>query len=123
MRFVTGNYFSTLSIGVARGRTFGAEDRGTSAPVAVINETTARTIWPNEDPVGQRVRFSQEQPWVTVIGVSRDTRSQGLGQPVPAELYLLYEQLPVLIGSAMRTMYVVLRTLGDPVTLAAPARS
>jgi putative ABC transport system permease protein len=123
VRFVTPDYFRTLGSSLARGRGFGAEDRGTTTPVAIINETTARAVWPTENPVGQRVRFSSEQPWVTIVGVSRDVRSTGLGQPVPAELYLLHEQLPAVAGGASRTMYVALRTAVDPLTLAAPARA
>jgi predicted permease len=122
VRQVTKGYFQALSIPLARGRTFGAEDTEASGPVAVINETAARTIFPGGDPVGRRVRFSSKEPWITIVGVVRDVRSSGLGEPVPAELFLLHEQLPAIAERTERAMYVVLRTSGDPAALAAPAR-
>jgi predicted permease len=123
IRSVTRDYFRTLDVPTLRGRALGREDGPSSLPVAVINETAARTIWPAADPVGQRVRFAQELPWVTVVGVIRDVRSMGLGEPVPAELYLLHDQLPVVSGGTERAMYVVLRTVGDPMSLANAARN
>ena len=87
-----------------------------------MNETTAKALWPGEDAVGQRVRFSAEMPWITVVGVARDTRSAGLGEAVPSEVYLLNEQQPLLNGNAQRGMFVLLRTAGDPLLLAAPVR-
>jgi predicted permease len=123
VRFVTRDYFNVLSVATVRGRLFGAEDSPTSTPVAVINETMARTLWPDSDPLGQQIRFAKELPWVTIIGVSRDVRSMGLSEPVPLELYLLHEQLPTVAGGAEHAMYVVLRTAVDPLSLATPARS
>ncbi|MES2523447.1 MAG: ABC transporter permease [Gemmatimonadota bacterium] len=123
VRFVTHDYFSTMAIPLARGRLFTEQDRGTSPPVAIINEATAKAVWPGADPVGQRVRFSDEQPWVTIIGVSRDTRSNGLGDPVPSELFILHEQLPAVAGGSARTMFVVVRTSSAPTALASAARA
>jgi putative ABC transport system permease protein len=122
VRMVTGDYFSTMSIAMRAGRVFGAQDHATSMPVAVINEATAKGVWGDTSPIGQRVRFSQQQPWVTIVGVSRDTRSVGLGQPAPSELYLLHEQLPVVTGGSSRAMYLVMRTSSDPMALASAAR-
>ena len=123
IREVTHGYFRALSIPVARGRLFGAEDAANTMPVGILNESAARRIWGDDDPIGQRVRFSREQPWITIVGVARDTRSAGLAEEVPSELYLLHEQMPVIAENARRAMYVVLRTSGDPSTLAAPMRS
>jgi putative ABC transport system permease protein len=122
VRIVTTSYFSALSINPVRGRFFGPSDGATTVPVAIINETTRRAVWPNEDPVGQQVRFAPDQPWVTIVGVSRDTRSAGLGEPVPAELFLLHDQLLAITKETERTMYVVMRTAGDPLSLATAAR-
>ncbi len=122
VRYVTPEYFKTLGVGVKSGRAFGPEDRGSTAPVVVINEATAKEIWPAANAVGQQVRFSEKQPWMTVVGVVRDARSAGLGKPVPSELFILHEQLPALVGGAARTMYVVVRTAGDPTAMTAPAR-
>ena len=122
VRAVTHGYFSALGIGTARGRAFGGEDGATSLPVAVINETLAKSVWPNANPIGQQVRFASNLPWITIVGVSRDVRSMGLSEPVPPELFLLHEQMPTTAGGTERAMYAVLRTETDPLALAAPAR-
>jgi predicted permease len=123
VRVVTGEYFKALSIPTMHGRVFGRDDTGASMPVAVINEAARRATWASADPVGQQVRFSRNEPWITIIGVARDTRSTGLGEPTPAEIYLLHEQMPAITESTAETMYVIMRTAGDPLLLAAAARS
>lgn len=122
VRAVTSDYFRALSVRVARGRLFGAEDTRTSLPVAVINETMARVVWPGADPIGQQVRFDRALPWITVVGVARDVRSFGLDEAAPMELFLLHHQMPVVTGGTERAMYVVLKSAGDPLVLANPAR-
>jgi putative ABC transport system permease protein len=122
MRAVTRDYFRVMTIRTVAGRTFGPEDHATSAPVALLNETAARAWWPNTSPVGQRVRFDTSLPWITIVGVSADTRSEGVREPVPPEIYLLHEQLPVAGGSTERAMYVVLKTSVRPMSLATAAR-
>jgi putative ABC transport system permease protein len=122
VRVVTADYFKTLSIALMKGRMFGRDDTGGSTPVAMINEAAAREIWPGGDPVGQQIRFSPTEPWITVVGVARDVRSTGLGAPVPDEVYLLHEQMPAITESTAQTMYVIMRTAGDPLLLATAAR-
>jgi putative ABC transport system permease protein len=122
VRAVTRDYFRTLSITITNGRGFGSEDHATSAPVAILNETSARAWWPNTNPVGQRVRFDTKLPWVTIVGVARDAKSSGVREPAPAELFVLHEQLPVAAAGTDRTMYVLLKTTVDPLTLTSSAR-
>jgi predicted permease len=70
---VTEDYFETLSIPMQRGRGFTVSDRPSSARVAVVNETAARTWWPNTNPIGKRFRFGGlEGELVEVVGVARD---------------------------------------------------
>jgi len=123
VRAVTRDYFQALAITTSRGRGFGAEDHTSSAPVAVLNETAARAWWGESDPVGQRVRFDTKLPWVTIIGVARDAKSNGVREPTPPELYVLHEQLPVAGGGTERVMYAVLKTSVPPLTLAPSARA
>ena len=123
VRAVTRDYFTAMTIPLVAGRDFGAGDHGASAPVAVLNETAARRWWPQANPVGQRVRFDRQLPWVTIVGVARDTKSNGVREPVPSELYVLHEQLPGAGGGTERTMYVLLKTSVDPATLMQPARA
>jgi putative ABC transport system permease protein len=122
VRAVTRDYFRTMSITIAAGRSFGTEDHAASAPVAVLNETSARAWWPNVNPVGQRIRFDTNLPWVTIVGVARDAKSNGVREPTPPELFVLHEQLPAAGGGTERTMYLLLQTTVDPLTLRSSAR-
>jgi putative ABC transport system permease protein len=122
IRAVTHHYFGVMSLQVTAGRGFGTEDHAASAPVAVLNETSARAWWPSTNPIGQRVRFDTSLPWVTIIGVARDTKSSGMGEPTPPEMFLLHEQMPAAGGTTQRTMYVVLKTSVDPSSLISSAR-
>ena len=122
VRAVTRGYFRALSVSIAAGRGFGAEDHAASSPVAVLNETSARAWWPNANPVGQRIKFESGLPWVTIVGVARDAKSNGVNEATPPELFVLHEQLPVFAGGTERTMYALLKTTVDPLTLAASAR-
>ena len=51
---VSSDYFATLGARLKQGRTFNAADTADHPNVIVINETTARTFWPNESPIGKR---------------------------------------------------------------------
>ncbi|MBC7894081.1 MAG: ABC transporter permease [Cytophagaceae bacterium] len=123
IRMVTGDYFRALSIHAVKGRALEPGDTQGAPTVAVINETFARTFWPATNPVGQRVRFTKNLPWMTIVGVVRDVRSNGLAQSPPAELFVPHEQLPTSVKGTERAMYLTIRTHAtDPMTLAAPAR-
>ncbi|HEY7568155.1 MAG TPA: ABC transporter permease [Gemmatimonadaceae bacterium] len=120
---VGGEFFATLSIPMMRGRSIGASDREGTAPVAVINETLARRLWPSADPIGQQIRFDTKLPWVTIVGIVRDVHSAGLAEAPRSELYLAHEQMPVVGGGTERTMWVIARTKVDPSSLAAASRA
>ena len=92
---VTAGYFEAMRIPIVRGRAFREGDR-TGAPVAVVNETFARTFWKDLDPIGRRVRprFGDQTPWVTVIGVAKDVKQGGVDRATGTELYFLLEHLP-----------------------------
>jgi predicted permease len=66
-------YFATMRISILRGRTFAESDKEAALQVAIVNQTMARKLWPNEDPVGKRFRWSGESgPYVEVVGVVQD---------------------------------------------------
>jgi putative ABC transport system permease protein len=103
------DYFTTLGIRLMDGRLF--EDRDAKgAPLAVIvNKTMANTFWPNQNPLGHRVKAGgtrPEDPWWTVIGVVDDAKNAGLDRPAGTELYLPYTQAE---GQRVSEMYVLLR--------------
>ncbi|HEX9892401.1 MAG TPA: FtsX-like permease family protein, partial [Gemmatimonadales bacterium] len=83
---VSEGYFSALRVPVIRGRTFSRADPD-SVPVAVISETLARAYWPNEDPLGQRIRVFGDFP-LQIVGVVGDVRQRQLGSEPERMLYL-----------------------------------
>jgi predicted permease len=89
---VSPSYFDTLEIPVVRGRGFSDLDRDGTEPVIVISESAARSIWGEDDPLGKRVRFSPQTPWMTVIGVAGDVRNRRLDETPPPILYRSLEQ-------------------------------
>jgi predicted permease len=101
---VGGDYFKVMGIPLLRGRLFDRTDGPTpnqATWVAVIDETLAKTYFPNEDPIGKRIN---QGPDATIIGVV-GTVSQGeLGEPPKATVYYPYTQHAWYSG-----MYVVTR--------------
>ncbi len=105
---VSPGYFAALSIPVRRGRTFSSLDRADAPLVAVINERMARQLWPNVNPLGQRIRLgSQRAPWMQIVGVVGDVRQFPWMEP-PATVYVSAQQEPQGWGT------VVVRSDGDP---------
>jgi len=69
VRAVTPGYFVALGIPLREGRIFTAADQMGTQPVIVIDENLEREYWPNEDPVGKRIRNGSRSPWATIVGV------------------------------------------------------
>lgn len=78
-RVVGGEYFSSMGIPLLKGRTFRSGNSTEEGPAVVVDETFARTEWPNSDPIGKRLKPAgmdgADEPWFTVIGVVGDVRS------------------------------------------------
>ena len=97
--------------------------------MVVINELAARKFWPNESPLGKRLKLGgmADTSWRAVVGVVADVKHKGLDQETRPELYLPHAQflsgIPDSNGAVPRPMTVVMRTTGDPVALAGAARS
>jgi predicted permease len=78
MRFISPDYFTTLSIPLVRGRFFSSQDRLTTERVAIVDETLAHRYWPNEDPLGQHINFGDTSPWMTIVGLVKHARTSSL---------------------------------------------
>ncbi|MEJ7809818.1 MAG: ABC transporter permease [Gemmatimonadaceae bacterium] len=94
---VTPRYFRTMRVPLAAGRDVAEQDAAGATPVALVSETLAHTFWPGSDPLGKRFRLGgadSRSPWLTVIGVVRDTRQFGIRKPAPPEIYQSALQLP-----------------------------
>ena len=110
---VSPGYFQAMGIPLKRGRGFDERDVRGGIPVAVINETTARRIWADENPIGQRIKETgpdSRDLWFTVVGVVGDVRDNGLGLESEPEVYGSSVQL----GTESLRTTVVLRTHAEP---------
>lgn len=90
---VTPDYFHLLGIPLRRGRLFNDSDNDQAPQVAVINEAFARTYWPNQSPLGKRFKRNRAaSPWITVVGVIANARTESLAQADVPKIYLdLYQ--------------------------------
>src|SRR6266851_3317705 len=114
---VTPEYFSVMRIPLQRGRLFTDADRLGAEHVMLIGERTARALWPNADPIGQHAKIGGPQgPWRTVVGIVGDVRHHELAAVPTMQMYMPQAQLT----DSYLTM--VIRSGGDPSTLAAEAR-
>jgi predicted permease len=102
-RIVSPGYFAAMSIPVLRGRVF--DDRPDGVKVAVLGESTAKRIWPGEDPVGRRFRGFGDQI-MTVVGVVASVRSTAPNSEPPLTVYVPMAQQP------RNAMTFVMRTSG-----------
>ena len=137
MRSISSDYFRVMRIPLRKGRHFSEADARLAVPVirwfvqqpypehfnepqpapaVIINETMARTFWPDEDPMGQRIRLIAS-PWFTVVGVVGDVRHTALHTNPNPEIYLSHQQEP------QDSLAVMVRTAGNPLSLADAARA
>jgi predicted permease len=119
---VSGHYFVTMRIPLVQGRAWSDAEGAGTPHVAVINQTMARERWPDESPIGRRVRMPDyaESPspfwraapgsdgWFEIIGVAGDTPNDGLHEPPAPSIYVPYT---LMLGDSVN---VILRTSHDP---------
>jgi putative ABC transport system permease protein len=126
--FVTPGYFDTVGARLVEGRFLTQNDGATAPPVAVINQSMARTFWPHESALGHRVKteFQPEAAWRTIVGVVADIKNAGLDRATGTELFIPMPQTSTIASvnnNFVRNAYLVLRTKGDPMSLAGAARA
>ena len=120
----TDGALEALGERVLRGRAFTAADTADGEQVGLVNATMARTYWPGADPLGRRFRQGgPERPWVTVVGIVKDVRHNGISTPIKEKFYRPHAQFPRSTGRPMRGMTLVVKTAGEPLALAAPVRA
>jgi putative ABC transport system permease protein len=130
---VTDGYIEAMGETVLRGRSFTAADNANSQFVGLINEEMARRYWSGRDPIGGRFRISRRLPlpWITVIGIVKDVRHNGVTTPMKEKFYIPQSQWtraslqidadhePV---SPIRSMTLVVKSAGDPSSLTPAVR-
>ena len=94
---VTPEYFKVLQAPLIRGRYFAEDDEPGKQPLVIVDETTARTFWPDRDPLGRRLSIrgaAANPPWSTVVGVIADIKNDGLDQSGSPHIYSPIYQSP-----------------------------
>jgi putative ABC transport system permease protein len=110
----TPGLFRAMGIPLLRGRDFDEHDTATSLPVTLINDTLARRYFPDEDPIGRRIKLGDK--WHTIVGIVGSIKhQQPMRAPVPM-VYAPHAQWP------SRYMWVTVHTTGDTANLAAAVR-
>ena len=114
-------YFRTLGVDLVQGRFLGPEDGRDEQATVVINERAARLLFPDEDPVGRRIRVGvsdpDKDPFVEVVGVVANVMYDAPDQEQFAELYYSAREFPD------RSVWTLVRTGGDPTSLVPAIRT
>ena len=111
------DYFGTMRIPITQGRDFTAFDRDQTLSVAIINDTTAARLWPNQNPIGRRFQFTGDKAYRQVVGVVKTTNYASLGEAPQLCVYLPLRQ------NFSSWMVLYLRTAADPKTVLTSVQS
>ena len=117
---VTPNYFRALGTPLIHGRTFDDRDIDGAQKVVIINQSMARNLFPNDDPIGKHLKLinpEQLDDWRSIVGVVGDIKYQGLDDSGQQEIYTPFSQTP------FPWSYVMVRTASDPAAFAAGVRN
>jgi putative ABC transport system permease protein len=117
---VSADYLQTMRIRVVEGRAFTRdEERDTVNRVALVSQSLARRIWPNESALGKQIQMGEDsRPWYTVIGVTADVRHSSLDTKDTEQFYIPERHW----FFADNQEILVVRTKGDPTTVAGAVR-
>jgi predicted permease len=124
-QIVTDGYLETIGERLVRGRTIRATDTSTSQLVALVNEELARRYYTGQDPIGRRMKIggNPQRPWVTIVGIVKDVRHNGMTAPIKEKFYVPHAQWHVATGNPIRSMSIVAKTPDDPMALASAVRA
>jgi putative ABC transport system permease protein len=114
---ISPNYFRLMGIPLIRGREFADQDAAGGPDVVVISQTLARHYWPNQDPIGHRIRPGHIDPWATIVGVVGDVTMNWSDPYPPYALYRPYRQVSYTYAS------MIVRSTMNPESLGPAVRS
>jgi putative ABC transport system permease protein len=115
MYVMTPGYLKAMNIKTIDGRAINDQDTTDSFKVALINQTMAAQLWPNQSPLGKRIAFPGDgktpQPWRTIVGVVSDVAQYGLDKQPPMQMYLPHSQFSTTSNT------IVVKTDRDPLAM------
>ena len=120
---VSAAYFPMMRIPIVRGRGVSEHDTASNAWVVVINEAMAKRYWPNQDPIGQAIKFddSPDEKPRQIVGIVQDVKQSFLSEPAAPEAFVPYQQLSSRIypgwTEARVHKSIIVRTHADPKAL------
>ncbi len=117
---VSPGYFETMATPLVRGRFFSDADRADARPVAIVDQSLARRLWPDEDPIGREIYRGGAGPF-TVVGVVRDIRLESLAGSIDpiGTAYFPHTQAPPL----RRLRWIAVRSPVDPAVMVRSLRA
>jgi predicted permease len=110
LQTITPGYLAAMGIPVVRGRAFDANDRAGAPPVALVSQAFARRFWPDADPIGKRIGYPQQSPWLTVVGIVPDMKLDSLRDTSAVAVLVPFAQRPAYATPAM---FIVVRSNAD----------
>jgi predicted permease len=117
---ILGPYLQAIGAPLLRGRYFTDQDNSSSTHVLIVSDSLARRYWPNQDPIGKRLKWGPEaskDPWLTVVGVVGDVKQSSLDMETSPHTYESFWQ------NTTPSLNVALRTSTDPASMASALRS
>jgi predicted permease len=119
IHIVRAKFFETMEIPVQLGRSLSPRDDASAPSVVVINQTLARRFFPDENPIGKRIRFNPDRPDdVEIVGVAQDAKYTSLRDEIPPTIYVPWSQILPGLGQ----MNFEVRTAGEPTSFLAAIR-
>jgi macrolide transport system ATP-binding/permease protein len=91
---VDEQYFDTMDIPIVQGRAFASTDVPASPLVAIVNQSAARRYWPNGNAIGGRFRMNGEDPWISIVGIAKDSTYLYIAEPPQEMIYFPFRQQP-----------------------------
>jgi putative ABC transport system permease protein len=119
---VTPGYFNAVGLHLVAGRGFTDADRADGLLVAAVSEKLAEQLWPGTSAIGKRFKLGGRSPYVTVVGVVRDIRARGFDDKPEPSMYFPYAQTAKATFFTPRSMAVLVRVDGDPLSIAQTLR-
>ncbi|MDQ3518616.1 MAG: ABC transporter permease, partial [Gemmatimonadota bacterium] len=116
-QMITPDYLRTMGIALVGGRAFTDADRTGAPDVVLVSESIAREFWPGQDAVGKRIGYPWPSPWLTIVGVVKDVKTDSLNSGRTMAVYRPFAQAPIT------AMTVVTKTSAEPSLFASLLRA